>query len=224
MALVSVIIPCREVDNYVKRCVKYCEALHEKTEILVIPDSVCPGYPAAKRNYAMKMAKGTVYAFIDSDAFPDSGWLRNALEHLKEHDAVCGPGVLPHDAPLMEDVADMVYGFLPYSERVHPAKPRLLSEYPTFNLVVKKKVATPFDNYLTGEDTLFCRRIKSGIYYHPSILVFHHRRPAFKPLWKQVGTYGRHRGNFIKLALFAWISSVFTYTINFFIGFFKRRP
>jgi hypothetical protein len=172
----------------------------------------------------MKHAHGDVFAFIDSDAYPSFHWLKEALKYLRISDAVCGPGVLPADAPTHEIIADAVFNFLPYSYRVTPKAPRVVAEYPTFNLIVKKDVATDFENYLTGEDSLFCRKIKGGIFYHPSILVYHNRRGAFKPLWKQVATYGKHRGNFIKLAVLAWVTSVFTYIINFFKGLFIRRP
>ena len=170
----------------------------------------------------MARAKGKVYAFLDSDAYPDDDWLDKALMWLELHPAVCGPGVLPPDAPLSEFIANIVFQMLPYAYRVFPMKQRIVAEYPTFNLLVKKEVATKFENYLTGEDTLFCRKIKSGIFYHPSILVYHNRRGAFKPLWKQIGTYGRHRGYLIRQALLAWISSGFVYAFNFIKGIFRR--
>lgn len=193
-------------------------------EVLVIPDSVIPGYPAIKRNWAMSQAKGDIFAFIDSDAFPSDNWLEKALLWLQVYPAVCGPGVLPPDAPHEERIADIVYQMLPYAYRVVPMRQRIIAEYPTFNLIVRREVATDFENYLTGEDSLFCRKIKEGIFYHPDILVYHNRRPIFRRLWKQIGTYGTHRGNFIKLALLAWVSSVFVYAKNFVIGFCKRRP
>jgi len=203
-----------------RRCVR----LYPTAEIIVVTDKECPGYPAGKRNWAMQRAKGKIFAFIDSDAYPSDLWLYKALSWLDIHPAVCGPGVLPPDAPFEERVSDIVYQMLPYAERVVPLKERILSEYPTFNLIVKREVACQFENYLTGEDSLFCRKIKGGVFYHPDILVYHNRRPIFKRLWKQVGTYGRHRGNFVKLALLAWVSAVFTYGINFIKGFFMRRP
>lgn len=224
LSKVSIIIPCKEIDYYANRCIKTCEALYPECELIVIPDSVCPGYPSSKRNMAMSIARGNIFAFIDSDAYPAHYWLETALYYLDYHAAVCGPGTLPFDAPHHERIADVVYQMLPYSERVTQQTPRILPEYPTFNLVVKREFATNFENYLTGEDSLFCRKIKQGVYYHPDILVYHNRRGAFKALWKQVGTYGRHRGNFIKLALVAWVSTVFTYGINFVRGFFMRRP
>lgn len=222
--LVTIIIPCREVNEDVHKCFRECSLLKNKTEIIIVTDKDCPGYPALKRNWAMARAKGDVYAFIDSDAFPHDHWLDNALRYLHSFDAVCGPGVLPPDSPVSEKAADLVFQWLPYSYRVIPGNPSIVAEYPTFNLVVRKSAATPFDNYLTGEDSLFCRRIRGGIFYHPDILVYHRRRSLFRPLWKQIGTYGRHRGNFIRLALIAWVTSVFTYAVNFIRGFFLKRP
>lgn len=198
--------------------------MYPEAELIVITDGDCPGYPSVKRNWGMQRATGSIFAFIDSDAYPAVGWLENALELLKEYPAVCGPGVLPFDAPAMERISDIVYQLLPYSYRVVQREPRIVPEFPTFNLIVKKEVATRFENYLTGEDTLFTRKIKEGIFYHPNILVYHNRRPAFRGLWKQVGTYGRHRGSLIRIALFAWVSTVVAYSVNFVYGFFKRRP
>lgn len=222
--LVSIIIPCKVINPDVMKCVYECYKLKNNVEVILVTDLECPGYPALKRNWAMAIAKGDYFAFLDSDAYPSESWLDHSIRYLQSFDAVCGPGVIPHDAPLSEVAADFVYRWLPYSYRVVPGKPGIVSEYPTFNLIVRREAATPFDNYLTGEDSLFCRRIKGGIFYHPDILVYHRRRGAFRPLWKQVGTYGKHRGNFIKLALLAWITSVFTYAVNFIRGFFLKRP
>ncbi len=224
IANVSIIVPCKSEDFYTRRCVKKCEDLYPEAELIVIPDEICRGYPAIKRNWAMDRARGNIFAFLDSDAYPTLGWLENALYWLKHYPAVCGPGVLPYDAPQNERIADIVYQMLPYSYRVVPMEMRIVPEYPTFNLIVWRDAATEFENYLTGEDSLFCRKIERGIFYHPSILVCHNRRPAFRGLWKQVGTYGKHRGNFIKKALFAWLSSIAVYGANFVYGFCKRRP
>lgn len=220
---VSIIIPCRTVDDYVNRCVKYCEALPQEKEIIVIPDSVLPGFPAGKRNWAMQQTDAEIFAFIDSDAYPSREWLKTALYWLQTFDAVCGPGVLPPDAPFEEQVADQVHKwvFCPY--RVTPKKPRIVPWHPTFNLIVKRSVATRFDGYLTGEDDRFGLNIRDGVFYHPEILVYHNRRGIFKPLWKQFGTYARHKGHFFRLAVLAWVTTIWTYAVNYLKGFFKRR-
>src|SRR3990167_4033007 len=224
MAKVSIIIPCKTIDDYTQRCLKHCEALEEDKEIIVVPDSVCLGYPAAKRNWAMQQAKGDIFAFIDSDAFPSHEWLKNALYWLQCFPAVCGPGVLPPNAPFIEQVADQVHKwvFCPY--RVKADKPRIVPWHPTFNLIVKREVASRFDSYLTGEDDRFCEKIKDGIFYHPSILVYHNRRGIFRPLWRQFATYARHKGAFKGMAFVAWVTTLWVYAVNFVKGFIRRRP
>ncbi len=222
--LVSVIIPCRKADSDVERCVKALNKLEQNIEILVITDSICPGLPAWKRNYAMQQAQGDIYAFIDSDAYPSKDWLKNALYWLKTFDAVCGPGVLPPDADYKERIADSVHQRMFCSYRVVPQSPRMVSWFPTFNLIVKKHVATKFADFLTGEDDKFGLQIKGGIFYHPDILVYHNRRGAFRPLWKQFGTWARHKGAFQGVAFVAFVTTLFTYAVNFVKGFIRRKP
>ena len=225
MAKVAIIVPCKKVDAYVKRCIEYCATLRGEAEkqIIIIDDETCYGLPAAKRNWAMERSDVDVFAFIDGDAFPSKDWLKNALYWLQCYPAVCGPGVLPPDAPFKEKVADQVHKWLFCPYRVTPQEPRIVPWHPTFNLIVRREVATKFDEYLTGEDDKFCLRIPGGIFYHPDILVYHNRRGIFRPLWKQFGTYGRHKGHFARLAFIAWITTIWTYGVNFVIGFFKRK-
>ena len=170
----------------------------------------------------MGRATGDVFAFIDSDAYPSRAWLKNALYWLKHYNAVCGPGVSPPDAPFEERVADKVHQWMFCPYRVIPQEHRIVKWFPSFNLIVKREVATQFEGYLTGEDDRFGEKIKGGIFYHPSILVYHNRRGAFKPLWRQFGTWARHKGHFQKLAFLAWITTLWTYAVNFMIGFFKK--
>lgn len=222
MVKVSIIIPCKEIDATVRRCIKHCKRLEHNKEIIVVPDSVIPGFPAAKRNWAMQKATGDIFAFIDSDAYPSKDWLKHAAYWLKCFDAVCGPGVLPPDAPLEEHIADQVHQwvFCPY--RVKADIPQIVNWFPSFNLIVKREVATQFDNYLTGEDDRFGLKIRNGIFYHPDILVYHNRRGIFHPLWRQFGIWGKHKGHFARLAFIAYITTLFTYATNYLKGFLKK--
>ena|SRR3990167_1777202 len=224
MVKVSIIIPTKEIDAYANRCIDCCSKLPGNPEIIIVPDSTCPGLPASKRNWAMQRAKGDVFAFIDSDAYPSADWLKNALYWLECYPAVCGPGVLPPDAPWEEQIADQVHKwvFCPY--RVTPKTPRIVPWHPTFNLIVKREVATQFDPYLTGEDDRFGLNIKGGVFYHPSILVYHNRRGIFKPLWRQFGTYARHKGAFVGIAAVAWVTTIWVYAVNWVLGFLRRKP
>lgn len=227
MAKISVIIPCKKIDSFVKRCVESLEAIDCPgaviSEIMVITDDICPGFPAAKRNWAMQRAKGDIFAFVDSDAFVSKDWLKHAVYYLQCFDAVCGPGVLPPDAPFIEKVADKVHQwvFCPY--RVVARKPKIVPWFPSFNLIVKREIATQFDSYLTGEDDRFGLKIKDGIFYHPDILVYHNRRGIFKPLWKQFGQWGKTKGHFFRLVLVAYVTTLVSYAANYIKGFFSRR-
>lgn len=220
---VSIIVPCKKMDYFARRCVDHCEARYPDYELIVVTDSVCPGLPATKRNWAMQKATGDVFAFIDSDAYPSRDWLKHALYWLQTFDAVCGPGVLPADAERVEHIADKVHQWLFAPYRVKAMAPRIVTWFPSFNLIVKRSVATEFDSYLTGEDERFAKKIRGGIFYHPDILVYHNRRGAFSPLWRQFGTWGRHKGHFAKLALLAWVTTVWTYAVNYVKGFLKWK-
>ncbi len=56
-------------------------------------------------------------------------------------------------------------------------------------------------DFWPGEDTKLCLDIiglKQRIVYSPRVLVYHHRRPLFAAHLRQVASYARHRGYFVK--------------------------
>ena len=218
--LFSIIIPCKEKEE-ARKCVEECRRYEDcGEEIMVVDDKTCAGLPADKRNWAMARAKGKYLAFIDSDGYPSYDWLSAARYFLaKGYSAVCGAGIIPPNSPILERASDLILRHLPCSYRVVRKRPSIVSEFPTFNLIVRADRAPKFKPYLTGEDSLFCKELEGDIYYHPNIFVYHRRRPLFKPLMKQLGTYGRHRGHFLRLALIGWVMVVFTYIYNFIRGF-----
>jgi glycosyltransferase involved in cell wall biosynthesis len=214
----SVIIACKQINADTQKCVDECLRQKPEKEIFVIDDGVLPGLPSEKRNFAVSQACGKYLAFIDSDAYPPPDWLETAQVHLKSYDAVCGAGILPPHSSLREQASDLVFQMLPYGYRVKRSKARIVPEFPTFNLIVKKDLAGDFPPILTGEDSVFCRRLPCAIYYTPDLFVYHKRRPLFTPFFRQVATYGFHRGYLIGLACAGWIGGVCAYVKNFLKG------
>ena len=108
------------------------------------------------RNFGVKMAKGDIYAFVDSDCLVSKDWLNNALNHLKK-DVVaiagCGPDI-PDDSSWIEK------SWFFYKD----LEARTVKHLGTGNLLVKKsvfmKVGGFNENLITGEDSEFCRRIR----------------------------------------------------------------
>lgn len=215
--MISIIIPCRKKADL---CPELLPALKNQTyknfETIIVTDTICAGSPAEKRDYALKITEGSdpsVLAFIDSDAYPDKNWLKNALTHLRSAQvaAICGPGLTPPSDSLRQKISGLVWsikiGAGPYTYRNRREKSRFVDDYPSFNFLVKKKdflAVNGFDTHFwPGEDTKLCHdlvyKLPKKILYHPDILVYHHRRPVWLPHLKQISRYGFQRGRFVRL-------------------------
>lgn len=178
--------------------------------------------PADKKDLGVKKARGEIIAFLDDDAYPSKNWLKSAVKTLNFYSpkplnhfsiaAVCGPGVTPPGDSWRSQVSGWMWsswlgagGAGTY--RCCPNKKREVDDYPTFNLIVRKKdfeAVGGFDSrFWPGEDTKFCfdlvYKLGKKIIYDPEILVYHHRRDIFKHHLKQIGRYGLHRGFFVKI-------------------------
>lgn len=167
--------------------------------------------PAEKRDIALKYSKGEFCAFIDDDAYPDSKWLKNAIKKLDNPYivGVGGPGITPKEDNYWEQLTGIVYGsfFCGGLARYRFIKQnsRYVNDYPAYNLILRtkilKKVGGYGNHFYGGEDTFLCLKlIKAGhkIFYDPSIMIYHHRRPLFRPYLKQIFNIGIHRGYFFK--------------------------
>lgn len=225
----SFIIPVKEINDYIRESVpKILEIPREDYEIIIYPDF---GYesdekwpktrqipsesgPAFKRGLAMRDAEGDFLVFIDDDAYPQKNILEKLDKDFSDENiaAVGGPAITPQDDGFLQKVSGAVFlsslgGNFP--ERYYPlGKKRLIKDWPTVNLSVRKKIFQKiggFDcDYWPGEDTKFCLDIinklkeKNKIVYNPSVIVWHHRREGLFRHLKQVAGYGLHRGFFAK--------------------------
>ena len=227
MKKVSIIIPVKAINDYVREAVHHhMELDYPDFEVLIFPDQaadetfpyenvrIIPSGsvgPAEKRDMAMQHAKGDIFAFIDDDAWPRRDWLKNAAEELENDEvgAVGGPAVTAPNDTLLQMGSGKVYeSFLcsgNYVYRYIPGRRREDDDLPSVNLIVKREVFESihgFDsNYYPGEDTKLCMDIVNTgkkLIYSPDVLVYHHRRKLFREHLKQVTNYAKHRGYFVK--------------------------
>jgi len=167
--------------------------------------------PAEKRDIGIRKAKGEIIAFLDDDSYPEEDWLKKSIEVLKEKKvaAVCGPGSTPpwdsFSQRITGGILSSFFGSGPYAYRFTKKDPRFVDDYPAYNLIVKKEILLNIGGFGTkyygGEDTALCLKIINAgekIYYHPDIVVYHHRRSFPVGYLKQVGNVGLHRGYFVK--------------------------
>ena len=213
--MISVIIPYKIFDEYVKECLGGFSRINFKDfELILLPDkkTIEPeglkvietngGIPSTKRNTGVENANGDIYAFIDSDAYPHKDWLKNAIKYLKREDVggIGGPNLIPKGANLWEKVSDDVLSmFIGGGKSSITCKVdnrvQEVVEMPGCNLIVKKKYFKKFDpDLFCSEDTKLCfdiRKQGKKIIYAPDVIVYHHRRNSFYRHLKQMFLYGR---------------------------------
>ncbi len=223
---VSIIIIAKEVSEYLAECIENCLNLdYPKFEIIFLPDkeerlnykdvSVVPTgetCPAVKRNMGVKEAKGEIVAFIDDDVFPAKSWLKNAVRNFVDAEvaAVGGPAVTPDNDDVMQKASGLVYSSKlvsgEYSYRYVKEARKEVEDFPSCNLIVRRNIFERLGgfntNFWPGEDTVLCleitKKLEKKIIYEPEALVYHHRRRLFKEHLKQVTSYAKHRGYFVK--------------------------
>lgn len=149
------------------------------------------------RNTGMYNAKGEILAYIDDDAYPDPDWLRYlAYAYLtSDHGCIGGPNIAPDgDGFIGTCVANAPGG------PVHVLVSDEIAEHvPGCNMSFRKDALMRIGGFdpvyrNAGDDVDVCWRIqRSGrtIGFHPSAVVWHHRRNSFKAYWKQQKGYGK---------------------------------
>lgn len=149
------------------------------------------------RNTAAQNAKGEIVAFIDDDAYPDPHWLHYlAYAYTTSgHDGIGGPNIVPaEDGPIAHCVANAPGG------PVHVLTTDEVAEHiPGCNMSFRRDVYLEVGGCdpiyrAAGDDVDLCWRIQDAGYtigFHPSALVWHHRRNSLKAYWKQQKGYGK---------------------------------
>lgn len=214
--LFSVIIPLRQENDFLRETLEHLkQQKYQNFEVLVITDKISGVVsPAVKRNLGASMAKGAYLAFLDDDSYPNPNWLSDAAAIYSKHpeySALCGPCLTPPSDNLFRQASGLVWssylgsgGAGTYRNSI--ASARFVDDYPSVNLIVKKidfDLVNGFDtHHWPGEDTILClnlRKLDKLIYYHPKLVVYHHRRNVLIPHLRQITRYALHRGLFAKI-------------------------
>lgn len=221
--LVSIIIPCKDVDDYTRECIEYCGRLdYPNFEIILLPDysteaidgvkvvATGPVAPGVKRNMGVKRSNGEFCAFIDNDAYPRSDWLTCALKLLADPHVggVGGPGLTPETDGLLQKAGGYVLSSFMVgnlSSRYKTKSCFASDDIHSCNFIARKAIIEEAggwnEKYWPGEDTLMCLAIKKlgkELIESCDVVVYHHRRSLFRPHLKQVSRFGEHRGFFAK--------------------------
>lgn len=213
----SIIIPVRQTNVYLEETLlKLKQQSIKNFEVLVITDKISSTpNPAQKRNLGAKMAKGEYLVFFDDDSYPHKNYFKNALKLVEknpEFSAFCGPCLTPPKDNLYQKASGLVWsswlgsgGAGNYRNNI--SKKRFVDDFPSVNLIVKKEDFLKIGGFNThhwpGEDTILCMdlvyKLHKKILYHPSIIVYHHRREIIIPHLKQITRYATHRGYFARI-------------------------
>ncbi len=231
MTKFSIIIAVRTVTDFLKESIAHFSNLdYPEFEVLIITDNPLAqtlsssakfiwlmsngdGNPSLKRNIGAKNASGNVLVFLDDDAYPTVSWLSNAALIFEDSQvyALGGPAMTPPDVSMSERASGYVLqSFLASgntSYRHKPQSSRLIADYPTVNLFVRKDIFDQIGGFglefWPGEDTKLCLDLvtKMGrkFLYSPDPVVYHHRRTLFKPHLTQISRYGKHRGQYARI-------------------------
>jgi len=221
--LFAIIVPFEtlEKDKYVFDCIREClNQSFQDFELILLPsEKINPkifvekfgkdslkkirciptgkklrqGRISVKRNLGIKNTKAKFIALVDSDAYPEKGWLESAAKILEDPAVgiVGGPTLAPKNIGFWEKTIIKTIHLYSVSTglRYRMKKYRghkIFDDLPSCNLITKRdllfKVGLFDERYFTGEDTLFCRKIRSLgklILFNEKTIVHHHNRLLF---------------------------------------------
>jgi GT2 family glycosyltransferase len=150
--------------------------------------------PAAARNAALKMAKGSIIIIQDADAKVFPGWIRAHVEEQKNGHSVIAGSVIPWDNNFV-GMCDHYSTWYEY----HPQKRRQADRYQvsstnlSFSREVLEKVGLFNEKLRYLEDVDFCQRIHAAGYqigFAPGIPMAHHDRHTWMKYLRHHYRYG----------------------------------
>ena len=148
------------------------------------------------RNLGIEAARGEIVAFIDSDAYADPDWLYYMVSALEEHGASAVGG--PNLSPLQDHFTAQCIDEAPGNPTCVLVDNERAEHIPGCNMAFRKSAFGQvglFDakHRAAGDDVDLCWRLlvaDKKIVYHPSAVVWHHRRPTIGAYLRQQRGYG----------------------------------
>lgn len=210
---VTVVIPARPGKGEVQSVASARALDYEQDQLEII---VARGrQPAVQRNVAVKDARGEVIYFLDDDAQPAPGNLRQAAAQFRDPKVqmVGGPNLCPPGAPLLEQVfAVVLASFVAFATsraryaRIGRLRESGEKELILCNLMVRREAflaAGGFDEllYPNEENALMDELKRRGgkLLYDPDLVVFRRPRPTLGAFARMLFRYGRGRAEQFRL-------------------------
>ena len=213
---ISVIVCSYNGSRTIRDCLNALQCLeYPNYEVIVVNDgstdateSMAREYPfcvistpnrglSEARNTGLHLATGEIVAYTDDDAFPDPHWLNYLADMFltTSHAGIGGPNLPPSDDGwIAECVANAPGG------PIHVLLDDQTAEHiPGCNMAFRKeslKSIGGFDPQFrsAGDDVDICWRLQEKgwtLGFHPSALVWHHRRNSVRTYWSQQRGYGK---------------------------------
>jgi glycosyltransferase involved in cell wall biosynthesis len=167
-----------------------CYFYDPKVRILYAPYAL-----NAKRNVALREAKGDIIAFVDDDAKIPPTWIQSIREGFSAETVgiVTGPSLLPPNATLWLRTAQLAMASSPYSiRRYNPFEEGIVDWYNVIgaNFAFRKNALTeaggcPEQFLAQGDDMAMAHNVTTKgwlVYYSPRAFVYH---PPHS-FWRQV--------------------------------------
>jgi len=155
---------------------------------------------SSARNTAMTAARGDIVAYIDDDAYPDPHWLHYLADTFMrtECDGVGGPNLAPPGDGLIADCVDNAPG----GPNHVLVSDRQAEHIPGCNMSFRKSSLQAIGGFdtqfrIAGDDVDLCWRLQERgwrLGFHPTALVWHHRRNSVRAYLKQQYNYGKAEG------------------------------
>lgn len=165
--LVSIIIPLKKINDYIKEETEYLlEQTYKNFELIILPDFCSEEEidleifkdkrikiietgnlpPALKRAKGVEISNGEILAFLDDDTYPEKDWLKNSLRAMetKNIKALGGPAVTSPKDNFSKQISGLIYGSAlmsgKHKARYVPDKVQYVRDYPSCNFIITKEL------------------------------------------------------------------------------------